>query len=126
MGTHPIFESDFDCLTAMSDSESDFSENEQSQAEIRQKTKKTFKCNICEAVFTRKKNRNTHQLGHSAKNFACETCGKKFQYPSQLKKHMKTHVGYKCEEPGCDFIGLVDSVWLVLSRSGGDLYIFSV
>ena len=36
-----------------------------------------------------------------------ELSQKPFQpnFYSQLKKHMKTHVGYKCEEPGCDFIG---------------------
>ena len=65
----------------MSDSETDFSDEEKCQNEKVEKVKKTFKCKICDAVFSRKKNRNTHQLGHSAKNFACEKCGKKFQYP---------------------------------------------
>ena len=43
--------------------------------------KRTFKCAHCDAKFTRKKNRNTHQLGHTSKNFQCEKCDKKFQYP---------------------------------------------
>ena len=43
--------------------------------------KRQYKCALCAATFTRKKNRNTHQLGHTAKNFDCELCHKKFQYP---------------------------------------------
>ena len=62
--------------------------------------KKLYKCNLCEKKFTRKKNRNTHQLSHTAKNFKCDKCDKEFQYPSQLAKHQKVHQGYVCEDCG--------------------------
>lgn len=62
--------------------------------------KRLYKCNLCEKTFTRKKNRNTHQLSHTAKNFKCDKCEKEFQYPSQLAKHQKVHQGYVCEDCG--------------------------
>merc|ERR1711935_433570 len=75
MGTHPIFESDFDCLTEKMESDS-------------KTAKKRFPCRVdgCGSIFTRKRNRNMHELGHEAKNLACDQCQATFQFPSQLKK----------------------------------------
>ena len=89
----------------MTSSESEHSEFEpevesESKPEVKSRPKK-YKCSQCDSKFSRKRNRNQHELGHSAKNFKCSKCEKTFQFPSQLKKHLKVHDGYPCQE--CDY-----------------------
>ena len=65
-----------------------------------QKPKKLYKCNLCEKKFTRKKNRNTHQLSHTAKNFKCDKCDESFIEIGRLNHHyMNLHEGinYCCK-----------------------------
>ena len=86
------------------------SELEIDSIEFKKKIKK-YKCKHCDSTFTRKRNRNQHELGHTEKNFQCTTCSKTFQYPYQLKRHEKVHAGYKCSE--CEYKVCIIISWYI-------------
>merc|ERR1712037_6174 len=74
MGTHPIFESDFDCLT-------DVHEN------------RVVSCSYCPYRNVQLKKIEDHLLVHfDLKNFACDLCPGKFTTKNLLTQHMlKSH-----------------------------------
>ncbi len=60
--------------------------------------KKTFKCNHCGRIFTKKINYKKHELIHTGeKNYKCTTegCGKSFTQSNDLTKHIRTHTKEK-------------------------------
>uniref|UniRef100_A0A1I8PH00 Protein krueppel n=1 Tax=Stomoxys calcitrans TaxID=35570 RepID=A0A1I8PH00_STOCA len=61
---------------------------------------KTFKCEICTKVFSRRSIYNTHVLIHSG-NFSCLECGKKFKSYDNLNQHMLCHKGERFECKTC-------------------------
>lgn len=93
----------------MSDEEVKMSEDEALASE---KPKRMFKCSHCNATFTRKKNRATHELTHieSEKKHKCTKCDKAFIYSSQLKRHMARHKTHTCDK--CDFVTDLMSVMI--------------
>lgn len=60
---------------------------------------KIFACDLCEKVFTRKHNLETHKLVHSQnKPFTCEICKSGFKRSHDLKRHQRMHTGEKPHE----------------------------
>jgi len=68
---------------------------------------KKFKCEDCNAEFTRHHNLKSHQLTHSKdKPFMCPNCDMRFRRLHDLKRHGKLHTGeksYKCDKCGRGF-----------------------
>ncbi|XP_036953291.1 zinc finger protein 436-like [Acanthopagrus latus] len=69
-----------------------------------QKGKKSFICDTCGKAFNFKSNLNEHLRIHTGeKPYSCDTCGKTFCRTSDLNTHIRTHTG---EKPySCDTCG---------------------
>ena len=63
---------------------------------------KPFKCDDCNASFTKSTSLKSHSLKHSGeKKYKCEHCAKTFFSSSSLKIHVRVHTGdrpFKCKE----------------------------
>lgn len=55
-----------------------------------------FACQICDAKFARKSDYERHSRSHSAKNFNCAACGKKFSRADMVTMHHKSQRGQRC------------------------------
>ncbi|GFQ99274.1 uncharacterized protein TNCT_488601 [Trichonephila clavata] len=69
------------------------------------KKHKVYPCTLCEREFNKHNTLQRHMLRHTGElPFKCsvEDCGKTFDRPSRLKRHMKIHKGYPCKKPDCD------------------------
>ena len=80
------------------------------QKHIRRTHENRFKCDECDAAFTKNKSlrvhKKTHQAGgadgEAADKYSCNVCNKAFASASKLKKHRRVHDGYKCDD--CDIV----------------------
>ncbi|XP_067685070.1 uncharacterized protein [Haliotis asinina] len=66
--------------------------------------KKVTKSTKCGKEFKTKGEQRTHRCLRKANPFPCDECGKMFQQPSDLKKHMSVHSKeklYSCKHRGC-------------------------
>ncbi|XP_065561457.1 zinc finger protein ZFP2-like isoform X1 [Artemia franciscana] len=68
------------------------------------KEKKSFKCEICDKIFSQKRHLKQHQRVHSGeKSFKCAVCKKRFSKQGNLNRHQRVHTGekpFKCD--ACD------------------------
>lgn len=70
------------------------------------KSCKTFECNECKKIFTKKNNLNDHILAkHSnLQKYVCSVCEKSFSYKQSFNRHMNVHKVavsiYSCSECG--------------------------
>ena len=62
--------------------------------------KKSYKCDVCNSLFSQSSNLKRHMFIHTReKTFKCTQCNSLFAQSSYLKHHMHTHTGekpYKC------------------------------
>ena len=65
--------------------------------------KDTLKCQTCNKIFHRKDMLKRHKPKCKIKERTCKICGREFQYPAFLKKHLKTHEDKKVLK--CDLCG---------------------
>ena len=65
------------------------------------KEKKSFKCEICDKIFSQKLHWKQHQRVHSGeKPFKCDVCKKRFSEQGNLNQHQRVHTGekpFKCD-----------------------------
>lgn len=76
--------------------------------------KRKYVCAICSKPFRKNQHLKSHEYEHTGiKPFLChhEGCDKRFFVPSKLKRHMKIHLGYKCDVDNCD---AVFNTWTLL------------
>ncbi|XP_005092206.1 serendipity locus protein H-1 [Aplysia californica] len=80
--------------------------------------KKTFKCDLCNASFTRMGNftrhRKIHNLQSETQNvYNCDVCGREFLQRCDLKRHLLIHAKqepYRCEKCGKGYVRRSDLV----------------
>lgn len=71
----------------------------------KEKTKKTYQCEMCGKNFTLKDSYNSHQRIHTGeKPFTCHICGKQFSHTGGLYYHLK-HVHAGIKNHSCDICG---------------------
>jgi hypothetical protein len=60
-----------------------------------------FACNVCNKIFTRRYNLDTHRRVHTGERpFSCKVCKKPFSQRSHLMRHLRVHSGelpFSCE-----------------------------
>ena len=67
-------------------------------------THPSVKCDFCDRFFSCPASMLKHRYSHLETMVECETCGKGFQFQSQLKEHLRTHqtIGdWVCFKPQC-------------------------
>ena len=87
--------------------------SKQSLQNLSQCQKKTAKfiCGICSKIFAKLTYLKKHMGIHGDKRHICETCGKAFTLPDDLRIHKRIHSGekpYKCKSCGWSFAQLGD------------------
>ena len=69
-------------------------------------SRKTFKCKLCDKLFSSKQNLRKHiDARHTVCKFACKLCQKVYSRPQGLRSHVRSiHEGvhYKCTYQDCD------------------------
>lgn len=68
--------------------------------------KKPFKCPCCEKCFTLKNTLDQHLVTHDDfRPYLCDLCGFSTKFQSHLTAHKRTHTGdmFKCDHPKCDY-----------------------
>ena len=68
---------------------------------------KTYDCDLCDASFARKdvmiRHKNTAHEISSGSKFSCDDCGKQFNRPDHLRRHVTVHQGVESSEFKCEF-----------------------